>query len=39
MCKRREHIRFFRHKGTKARSFTKSLCDSFVSLWLILSDV
>ncbi|QTA93541.1 Uncharacterized protein dnm_096430 [Desulfonema magnum] len=30
---------FFCHEGTKTRSFTRSLCDSSVSLRLIFSDV
>ncbi|WP_207682415.1 hypothetical protein [Desulfonema magnum] len=30
---------FFYHKGTKTQSLRKSLCDSFVALWLIFSDV
>ncbi|QTA92599.1 Uncharacterized protein dnm_086840 [Desulfonema magnum] len=34
MCKRRGHIRFFRHKGTKARSLTKSVCGFFVADFL-----
>ncbi|QTA92825.1 Uncharacterized protein dnm_089180 [Desulfonema magnum] len=31
--------RFFCHEGTKTQSFTKSLRGSFVSLWLIFSDM
>ncbi|QTA92804.1 Uncharacterized protein dnm_088960 [Desulfonema magnum] len=30
---------FFCHEGAKAQSLTKSSCGSFVSLWLIFSDV